>query len=472
MARKTNKLMSSLIASLLFVGLLLTPLYIADMQQTNELADISLGTAILEGVGLEDNSSIPGDFLIDDFDGDRVATFKTACQIGGSVRAQSHIGTIGGRGNLTGWGDNVSSTVLDITAPPYDTARFDIDNDGTGDSCQFLAFYNLSKADMLSSDAFAFSVNTDLGNASYVAYSLSFVTFSSLSEFGGVIGVHDVNDAVSYASWTVKDFNDGDVVFTPITTQDKLLINGNIVDDADLTATQRNMVVIGWYVDDGDLDIMEDGDLVVLDWTTLSTREGLLAGEGKIITFNIAFALIGGLLVIIATPWVSFQDIFGKMGGKRKRGDNRGADDGRSVLLWLGVAVVGIGAWMVFGNTGTGGISGFFTASLLPLSLATVGVLIVALTTKGSSNRGFAVIMATIAGVLGWMVGQSIQTNWLPYDALYVANFVDVISGGTALTNAFALSAFFVVAVQILGILVGVYNIATTVGTDETGLTQ
>lgn len=447
-----DKLFSTMVASILFIGLLVAPLLFAQNVNESELSAFTLGVSQDPTGSIENAADLVG-YVINEqnptLNGQRGTMVVDGKESGlrkleMSTAIASNLST-----NLTTFGDGYASGVIDLRATAFDANFYDCATGGAGTDCSRVAYsWNFDPDDFLGAESISFIVHDTGANRTYEAYE---VVISETGPTAG--GIH----SLSVSGYVVADYTSGSTLDVLITTQAKLLYRNIFGDNAPATGNDLT-IRFNLYAD---FTLMpKDGDLQIYDMQFAKTRDNLLSNENKLIAFNIGYALIGGLLVVIATPWVSFNDIFGRM-GRNRRGEGR-FGGALGMIAVLGLIVVAV---VMFRSGGS--FAGFFTASLLPLSLATMAVLLVSLTTRGKSNRGFTLAMAAIAGVLAWMLGQSIQNNWLAYDELYVAPFVNVLSGGASLTDAFALSAFFVVVVQIAGTLVALFNITRTITTDQ-----
>lgn len=441
-------LMSTLVASLLFVGLLIAPAWWGQQVESGELDAFSLGLSSTPFSGMETAAdahpigvleapvavTVPGAATWLCKEG---AVFVTQSQ---DVTVQTNIS------NPNTLGDGYASFVTDTAGYVGDTNRGTFGSDAW---CNLKLRTNVTKADMIATDVIGVYVET---TANFTWDFIGLTVIQVTDATGVVVDSVPLNDRL------VSDLVDSVAETWPMTTQNKLLVSGTFPDT--LPAGQSLQLVVDLFEDVTDGDFPQEGDIVIYDVSLEGERDGLLNNQNKLITFNIGYVLIGGLLVVIATPWVSWDSLFG---GVSKLGRNRRG----SMMSLGGIVVLGVGvlaAALIFSG---GSFTGLFTASLLPLSLAIMGVALVALSTKGKSNPGFAFVMAALAALMGWFLGVAVQDSWLAYDKLYVAPFVEVITGNVGLTSVFELSAFFVVAVQIAGILVALYNIVSTFTSDD-----
>lgn len=438
------KLYSSLIASVLFIALLIAPLWFADYVETGELDDWGLGHSLEEFLGAESASDLdPLNLKEENPAAVTNSNYMTECGVSDVISKRGSTGSITNlTTNLTIFGDHYASIVIE-DADICDSDMFTI---AGKDYSASVYYFNWSVEEVVEAEAFRFVIHPDVN----ATYSYAEVQFVEIDDTTGAINKAAVlsdrlqNEGVE--AGVVNDF--------PVTTQKRLLLDNAFADEAP-TGYSHRLRLIAFAVFD---DLPSTGEVVVYDAELSKERSGMLSNTGKLIAFNVGYVLIGGLLVVIATPWISFADIFG--GGRPGR---RGSQSSIGIIAVVGLLVLG-GAFIFAG----GSFQTFLAGSLLPFSLAALGVAVIALTTRGKSNRSMTWALAGLAGVFGYLLGQSIQSNWLPYDALYVAQFGSVLTGGASLTSAFALSAFFVVVVQIAGTLVALYNIAATISTDET----
>lgn len=443
-------LMSTLVASLLFVALMVAPLWFADTVESGELDAFALGISSTPYAGLETEEDIPVMPILEapvaiSPDGDA----RWECKDGAVFHKASQASNL--QTNISApmiFGESYGSFVIDTDGAVGDT------NQGTFGSsgwCLLSIRYNVTKADLVNADVISHMITTS-GNFTWDFVGIAAAQYDAA---GVLVNAIELNDRLDYT--TYSDATQGAI---PITTTKKLLMDGTF---PDVLPAGNFLTVAVSYFEDVDENFPQDTDIVIHDLAIEGERDGLLSNQNKLITFNIAYVLIGGLLVIIATPWVSWDQLFGAVKGGRP--GKKGAMGGMSMWAVVVLAVAALGAYLIFG--GGGSFTTVFSASLLPLSLAIFGVLLVAMTTKGQSNKGFSFVMGALAAVMGWFLGTAVQGTWLPFDKVYVAPFVEVVSGNVGLTSVFELSAFFVVVVQILGVLVALYNIALTFSSDE-----
>lgn len=117
-------------------------------------------------------------------------------------------------------------------------------------------------------------------------------------------------------------------------------------------------------------------------------------------------------------------------------------------------------------------LSGILFDNLFGIIFAVTMLSVVALLTRGRSNRTAVIIWSVIAGIAGFLVGRAFQQAWIPFDELYVSVFSALLLGGTIdWTSGFQVSALLVVTLMILGGIVMIINFVSLIGTDETGIT-
>ena len=102
----------------------------------------------------------------------------------------------------------------------------------------------------------------------------------------------------------VLNYQDGEVIERPFTTQQKLMAESLFPDP--IPSGDFLLITVGYYVDVDDFP--SEGTLIIHDMEMSRTREGLLNTVNKVILFNGAFALFGGFLVVLISPWVSLRD--------------------------------------------------------------------------------------------------------------------------------------------------------------------
>lgn len=452
-------LTSTFVASALFVLLLLAPLIFANIVDQGELDNFfSVGGTSDEVImGIEKTSDIGSHSISEPFPTQTVqGDWQIQCDsIAVTSITEAVTSTVtNATTNLTFFGESYASLVTDYRGKSPDTNLFTgPDADGIApigppfDSCRIRFAMNVTVEDMEGAQGLNFVLHED-ENVTYIAATLAIFSFEASGSGIASQSIHHFD----------KPYSTGTLLSFPITTLDGLLAKGTF---ANLDPTDDLVMEVILYAD---VSVMpKEGEVLVWDMELTKSRTGVLDNEGKIIAFNIGYVLIGGLLVVVATPFVKWTDIFGGFGGRRSaRRDRRGIGTTMGGII---VALIIILALIFF--FGGGSFRGLFTFALLPTSLAIAAVALVAMTTRGRTNPAFVWIMAGIAGLLGFLVGQSIQNNWIPYDALYVGAFVDVITGNISGVSAFAITAFFVVVVQIAGTIVLLFNAVQTITTDD-----
>lgn len=114
---------------------------------------------------------------------------------------------------------------------------------------------------------------------------------------------------------------------------------------------------------------------------------------------------------------------------------------------------------------------GLFSGFAFGIFFAIVMLSVVALITRGRSNRGTTIAWAIFAAIAGFLIGHSLQNAWFAFDQLYLAPFAAaVLTQSVDFTSGFVVSALFVVSLMIAGVIVMAINFFTLIGTDETGI--
>lgn len=447
MAASRTILTSTFVASIGIIVLLMSPLFVANAIESGELDDFfSLGGTSFETViPYDTDADIGSDDLKED---------NPSLIVSGNSILQCDIAATLTKRVFDGAATNLSTNLSHFGGGYYSYVHTDPGCDGdpfTIASTDFSAMvfvFEADKADIMMSEGVNFVVHLEtITTFSHVELQFTTVETSTGRFVAPTVTVSDRLDNL--------DMDSGDLWSFPLTTQDRLLIGGSFPDTP--AVGDRHAFTVFAFADHTDLPATSE--VVVFDGETVKTRDGLLTGETKLLAFNIGYILIGGLLLVIASPWVAWTDLFG---GRSARRDRRGQTNTLATIVIIGIALIAI--MFIFAG---GRFSGFFTASLLPLSLAVLGVSLVAMTSPGKTRPGLTLLLALTAGVIGWSVGVAIQANWLAYDKLYVVPFVEIASGQISGVSAFALSAFFVVVVQILGTLLAGFNATQTIATDD-----
>lgn len=455
MAPSRTILTSTFVASIGIILLLMSPLFMANLVESGELDEFLTvgGTSQSELAGLEETGDLgfvelpentPNAFQRGDFEHScRDSSIPaTIAEVTNGIVTNTTT-------NLSFFGDSYGAVVVDLRGKVPDANRHAFPDSegflpGGTDTCHITFYMNVTRSDIEDGERFRFVLHEDTPRT----YDFVSMWAQQRLPLGGL------TDEV-LIDHTTDDYQTGTLMEIPITTIDSLLVAGTFPENVPAGEDfVLKLNLVGTFD-----DVPVEGDLLVYDWEITKSRDGLLDNENKLIFFNIGYVLIGGLLLVIASPWVAWTDLFG---GRSARRDRRGQSNTLGAIVIIGIAL--IAAMFIFAG---GRLSGFFTTSLLPLSLAVLGVSLVAMTSPGKSRPGLTLFLALTAGVIGWSVGVALQANWLPYDKLYVVPFVEVASGQVSGISAFALSAFFVVLVQILGTLLAGFNATQTIATDE-----
>lgn len=444
-------------ALLLIVAIMAIP-WVAQSVESGETSVFTVGGLSMEPVfGLENDTGV-----IEKFPRAQTqpaVTFNAdsvwQCENGVGDLYRPHNSTVGVVGNATPLGNSYGSYIVDLGGNVATENKFDVVAGGGEDSCRMAFYYNVTKEDLLASDALSYFL--DFGDGTLEWDYVEVV----VHQYNLVTGVDTVPSIAIIKALDNAVYDTGQVDSIPITTTDKLLIDASFADT--IPAADRLYLTIVYYTDWSDMP--DEGDLIQHDFELQSERTGALDQSARLTVTNI----IGIILIagggILALPQVELSDIIPS--GKRSRMGKKGATDtgGASMVVVIGALALAIIAMWWFG--GFSSLTDAFTISILPLSLAATGVALVAFSTMGQKNPGMTWVLAALTGLLGWIIGLTVQSQWLAYDKLYVVPFLDLITGNVAGTSLFQFTAALVVAAQIFAILVMAYNALSTIRSDD-----